>query len=88
MIDDEEMAKDISNMTFAERMVAITRELNSPAGVSRADETLKTLVNEYLAVLGVREQEAGRQGITRPAPTLPIAQNKVATRFCGSADQG
>jgi hypothetical protein len=78
MIDDEQMAKDISNMTFAERMVAITRELNSPAGVSRADETLKTLVNEYLAVLGVREQEAGRQGITRPAPTLPIAQNKVA----------
>jgi hypothetical protein len=79
MIDDEGMAKEISNMTFAERMVAITRELNSPAGVSRADETLKILVNEYLAVLGVREQEASRQGITRPAPTLPIAQNKVAT---------
>jgi hypothetical protein len=74
------MAKDISNMTFAERMVAITRELNSPAGVSRADETLKTLVQEYLAVLGVREQEAVRQGITTPAPTLPIAQSKVAAK--------
>jgi len=67
------MAKDISNMTFAERMVAITRELNSPAGVSRADETLKALVHEYLAVLGVREQEAARQGITSHCAPGPIA---------------
>ncbi len=57
----ESMAKET---TFLERVAAITRELNSPTSVKRADETLETLVNEYAAILGMREQAAARFGMT------------------------
>ena len=79
MLQDD-MPKDISNMTYAERITAITHEQNSPAGVSMADKTLEALVNEYVAILGIREQAAARFGITTPAPTLPIAQSKSVAK--------
>jgi hypothetical protein len=80
MVRIESMPKDIANMTFAERILAITHDQNSAAGVARADETLETLVNEYVTVLAVRQQGAARFGITTPAPTLPIAHNKPAAK--------
>jgi hypothetical protein len=74
------MPKDIANMTFAERILAITHDQSSAAGVARADETLETLVNEYVTVLAVRQQGAARFGITTPPPSLPIAQTKPAAK--------
>jgi hypothetical protein len=77
VLNTESMAKET---TFLERVAAITRELSSPTSVKRADETLETLVNEYAAILGMREQAAARFGITTPAPTLPIAQAAPAAK--------
>ena len=76
----DSMAKVIANMTYLERVDAITRELHSPTGVKRADDTLESLINEYLAILGIREAAAARFGITIPAPGLSAVQPKAADK--------
>jgi hypothetical protein len=78
VIDPDSMAKTVANSTYLERVEAITRELHSPTGVKRADETLESLVNEYAAILGIREQAAARFGITTPAPSLSAIQARPA----------
>ena len=74
------MVKTVANSTYLERVEAITRELHSPTGVKRADETLELLVNEYSAILGIREAAAARFGITTPAPSLSAVQLKPADK--------
>ena len=80
MVDPDSMAKVIANMTYLERVDAITRELHSPAGVKRADDTLESLVIEYLAILGIRDAAAARFGITAPAPSLSAVSPKPADK--------
>jgi hypothetical protein len=80
MVNIESMAKEIANMTYSERVLAITRELHSATGVARADETLATLINEFAAILGMREQAASRFGVTTPAPTLAVAHTSPAAK--------
>lgn len=73
------MAKDPSNMTHAERMAALMRDLNSPVSVAKADKMLELIGHEYLDILGLREMAARRHGAIGPAPVLPAAPSRVAS---------
>jgi hypothetical protein len=74
MLDDPAMPKDLANMSHAERMIAITRDMNSPASVSRADEALEIMIQEFLDILAVRKRAAMRHKINSSPPTLQILQ--------------
>ena len=68
------MAKDPTNMTHAERMSALMRELNNSSAVAKADKLLELIGHEWKDVLAVREMAARRHGDTSLPPAMPITQ--------------
>jgi hypothetical protein len=65
--------KDFANMTHAERMSALTRELNSSSGVAKADKILELIKHELLDIHSMRDRMAARrQGQIAPAPAMPF----------------
>src|ERR1700686_5197405 len=75
MLDNDAMPKDLANMSHAERMIAITRDMNSPASVSREDEALEIMIQEFLDILAVRKRAAMRHKINSSPPTLQVLQS-------------
>ena len=60
------MAKDLTQMTHAERMAAlISKDMGSPAYVELADQLIKLIGHELQDIHGMREMAARRQGIPR-----------------------
>ena len=68
--------KDPALMTHAERMSALTRELNSSSCVAKADKMLELIKHEWLDIRGVRDMAARRHGDTTPAPTMSFASTQ------------
>src|SRR5262245_8733088 len=62
------MPKDLANMTHAERLAVLTRELSSPSCVAKADEILRLIKDEFYDVLAVRDRAAKRH----PDAALPL----------------
>jgi hypothetical protein len=80
------MAKDPANMTHAERMSALMRDLHSSSSVAKADKMLELVGHEWLDLLGVREMAARRHGDTSPAPSMPtIASLPAADEYAQKA---
>ncbi len=71
------MAKDPTQMTHAERMAALSKDLGSPTAVELGDKLLEMIGHEYQDILAMRERAASRHGIAaRPSqiPLLPTQQ--------------
>jgi hypothetical protein len=82
------MAKDPANMTHAERMSALMRELHNSACVAKADKMLELIGHEWLDVLGVRDMAARRHGDTSTAPPMPVAASHAAVENAPHARSG
>lgn len=82
------MAKDPTNMTHAERMSALTRDLNSSSAVFKADKLLELIGHEWLDVLAVRNMAARRHGDTSLPPAMPVAQTTESDQSRDSAVTG
>ena len=77
---DQEMSKDPANMTHAERMSALMRDLHNPTTVAKADKMLELIGHEWLDVLGVRDMAARRHSDTSTAPPMPVPPLESARR--------
>jgi hypothetical protein len=74
------MAKDLAQMTHAERMAAlISKDMGSPAYVELADQLIKLIGHELQDIHGMREMAARRQGIAAlPLPPMPLVTGQQA----------